>query len=107
LTVVSVVPSKAWATPAGGISHEDLQSIERCRQIDGPTWLKIHAWGSQTGNLERWQAGIAHMLAGYAANGWTRGPSPKQARHAVKILNFAALEHGLLESDRSENHPAK
>jgi hypothetical protein len=95
-----------WATPAGGISHEDLQSIERCRQVDGPTWLKISAWGSQSGNLERWQAGIAHTLAGYAANGWTRGPSPKQARHAMKILNLAA-EHGILEASAPETQPVK
>jgi hypothetical protein len=94
------------ATPAGGISHEDLQSIERCRQVDGPTWLRIHAWGSQSGNLERWQSGIAHTLAGYAASGWTKGPSPKQARHAMKILNLAA-EHGLLERSEPESQSAK
>jgi hypothetical protein len=95
-----------WATPAGGISHEDLESIERCRQVDGPTWLKISAWGSQSGNLERWQAGIAHTLAGYAAGGWARGPSPKQARHAMKILNLAA-EHRILERTEPEKQAAK
>jgi hypothetical protein len=90
-----------WATPAGGISNEDLDSIERVRQVDGPTWLKISAWGSRSGLLQKWQYGIAHTLAGYAAGGWTRGPSPKQARHAVTILNLAA-EHGVLEPDRLE-----
>ena len=94
------------ATPAGGISHEDLQSIERCRQVDGETWLKIHAWGTRSGNLERWQSGIAHTLAGYAASGWTRGPSPKQARQAVKILNLAA-EHGVLDQRAPDSQPAE
>src|SRR5262249_55101333 len=76
------------ATPVGGISNEDLDSIERCRQVDGPTWLKISAWGSRSGILQKWQYGIAHTLAGYAAGGWTKGPSPKQARHAMTILNL-------------------
>src|SRR5262249_23522902 len=39
----------ARATPVGGISHEDFESVERCRQVDGATWLKIHAWGTQSG----------------------------------------------------------
>lgn len=89
--------------PSGGravengerLSHEDLQNMERCRQIDGSTWLEIHAWGIRTGLLQGWQAGIAHTLAGYAASGWSRGPSAKQARQGVKILALAVEHSGL------------
>jgi hypothetical protein len=96
----------SWATPAGGISNEDLESIERVRQVDGPTWLKISAWGSRSGMLQKWQYGIAHTLAGYAASGWSRGPSPKQARHAMTILNLAA-QHGVLGDERPETPSAE
>jgi hypothetical protein len=66
--------------PSEPVSHEDLENMDRCRQVDGATWLKIHAWGTRTGLLKGWQAGIAHTLAGYAANNWSRAPSSKQAR---------------------------
>ncbi len=93
-------------TPAETVSYEDLQNVQRCREIDATTWLSIHAWGTQSGLLERWQAGIAHTLAGYAANRWSRAPSPKQARQAVKILNLAA-EHGALEKSTAPETPGK
>jgi hypothetical protein len=79
-----------------GVSREDLENIDRCRQVDGATWLRIHGWGTRTGLLKSWQAGIAHTLAGYAANNWSRAPSPKQARHGVQILELAA-QHGELD----------
>ena len=84
--------------PSEPVSHEDLENMDRCRQVDGATWLKIHAWGTRTGLLKSWQAGIAHTLAGYAANSWSHPPSPKQARQGVQILDLAA-EHGELEKN--------
>jgi hypothetical protein len=84
-----------WTETGGTMSADDYENIERCKKVDGETWLKLHAWGSRTGVLQKWQAGIAHTLASYAANGWSRSPSPKQARQAVKILNLAA-EHDVL-----------
>ena len=71
------------------ISPDDFKNIEICKEIDGATWLAIHAWGKKTGELQRWQYGIAHTLAGYAAEGWTKGPSTKQARHGVAIIDLA------------------
>ncbi|MDP2329231.1 MAG: AIPR family protein [Reyranella sp.] len=71
------------------LSAEDYRNIEVCKTIDGGTWLRVHAWGKKSGELKNWQSGIAHTLAGYAASDWDKGPSPKQARHAIVILKAA------------------
>ncbi|QCN97058.1 hypothetical protein D3093_17345 (plasmid) [Azospirillum argentinense] len=71
------------------VEPEDYRNIEICKELDGPTWLRIHAWGRRTGGLRSWQIGIAHTLAGYAASGWEHGPSVKQARQGVRIINIA------------------
>jgi hypothetical protein len=63
------------------LTPEDFRNIEVCKQVNGDTWLKVHAWGTKSGELKKWRSGIAHTLAGYAAASWDRGPSPKQARH--------------------------
>jgi AIPR protein len=76
-------PYKEQLTP------EDFQNIGICKRVDGDTWLKVHAWGTKSGELKKWQSGIAHTLAGYAAGDWDKGPSPKQARHGVVILETA------------------
>lgn len=85
--------SKPSAGNGGGgeesVSPEDFRNIEICKGVDGATWLAIHAWGKKSGELQRWQYGIAHTLAGYAAEGWTKGPSTKQARHGVTIIDLA------------------
>ena len=63
-------------------------NIARCLQIDASTWLKIQIWGSESGQLKEWQIGIANTLSGYAALGWAKKPSEKQAKHAVVIIEL-------------------
>lgn len=70
------------------LSGEDYVNIDTCRKVSGEKWLKIHAWGKKTGKLQKWQVGIAHTLAGYAAAGWDQGPSRKQAKQGVAILRL-------------------
>jgi len=72
------------------LTPEDYQNIARCKEVSGEEWLRIHAWGRKSGKLQRWQVGIAHTLAGYAANGWDKGPSAKQARQGVVIVKLSA-----------------
>lgn len=67
-------------------------SIARCMQVSAETWFRVQMWGSSSGRLETWQCGIANTLAGYAAGGWKKRPSEKQARHGVKILEIALPE---------------
>jgi hypothetical protein len=69
-------------------SAETENSIARCLEIDAPTWFKVQLWGSQTGNLKEWQIGIANTLAGYAAQGWKRKPSEKQAMRAMEFMEI-------------------
>lgn len=90
-------PGRA-TTSDGSVSAEDLENMAACRRLDGPSWLKIHAWGMQSGQLVKWQYGIAHTLSGYAAGGWERSPSPKQAKHGASIIRLA-IEHGVLSEN--------
>lgn len=69
--------------------------------ISAESWLHIHGWGLRTGELQKWQYGIAHTLSGMAASEWPKEPSVKQARYGVQILQRAADE-GLLAPDEVE-----
>lgn len=65
-------------------------NVARCMQVDAAKWFQIQIWGSESGSLQEWQIGIANTLAGYAAQGWKKRPSEKQAAHGVKILEAYA-----------------
>lgn len=85
------------SAPAVTYSLEDYDRIERCMAVNGATWLEVAERGRQAG-LVHWRvAGICQTLATYAAGGWVRRPSPKQARPALDAL--AAVENaGLLST---------
>ncbi len=70
------------------LSPEDFRNIETCKNYDGEQWLRMHAWGLKTGGLTRKHIGVAHTLSGYAASGWLKGPSRKQAYLGVQIINL-------------------
>ncbi len=74
------------------LSDEDRDNLARVMSVDALTWFKIHQWGKKDGNLNEWQCGIAHTLSGYAAGGWTRVPSQKQAKRAAEILDLVPSE---------------
>jgi hypothetical protein len=73
---------------------DDVQSnVARCLQADAQKWFRIQLWGNETQELKPWQIGIANTLAGYAAQGWMKKPSEKQAKHGVAILEAYARAH--------------
>jgi hypothetical protein len=74
------------------LTSSDHENIARVMQVTPAEWIEISGWGSQTGNLKDWQIGIATTLASYAAGGWSKVPSRKQAVHAVEILRVARAE---------------
>jgi hypothetical protein len=76
-----------------GTADHVQSSVARCLEVDPQTWLKIQLWGSETGLLKHWQIGIANTLGGYAAQGWPRKPSEKQAKHAVVMLEAFERAH--------------
>lgn len=76
------------------LTAEDKHNLAKVMQISAEEWLHISGWGAKTGHLKDWQSGIAATLATYAAQGWLKVPSAKQARHAVSILEVADDEGG-------------
>jgi len=70
--------------------------IERCLAVDAAGWARIHHWGLATKRLNYVQRGVAHTLGEYAAAGWLRLPSAKQARHGARAIELA-IEAGILD----------
>jgi hypothetical protein len=70
----------------------DRENIARVMQISPEHWISISGWGSRSNRLKAWQIGIATTLAGYAATGWAKVPSKKQALQGVEILRIAEAE---------------
>jgi hypothetical protein len=69
-----------------GVSAVDYDRIARCMAVSGTTWLEVAERGQRAG-LVHWRvAGICRTLAGYAAGGWERKPSAKQAKPALEAL---------------------
>jgi hypothetical protein len=78
------------------LTNEDREVIARVMQISAQEWIHLCGWGSRTGFLKEWQIGIATTLAGYAATGWSKVPSRKQANQAIQILLIADENEGRL-----------
>jgi len=87
-------PGSAGTTPT--VSVEDYERIARCMEVSSAQWLEAAERGQRAGVIHWKVAGICRTLAGYAAGGWERKPSAKQARPALQA--FAAVEEaGLLQ----------
>jgi hypothetical protein len=71
---------------AAGATHSvaDYERIARCMNISSATWLEIAERGQKTSSIHWKVAGICRTIAGYAAGGWERKPSAKQAKHALE-----------------------
>lgn len=82
-------------------SEDDHACVAACMRLSSEQWFAIHLWGIRTGNLAKWQSGIAHTLSSYAGQGWNRAPTARQAKHAVRIIEIAAENgfEGELPSD--------
>jgi len=70
------------------VSNEVHNNIARCMEITAQKWFQIQLWGSESGKLKGWQIGVANTLAGYAAQGWNRKPSEKQALRGMEIVEI-------------------
>ncbi|MGL3820647.1 AIPR family protein [Sphingopyxis sp. R3-92] len=80
------------------LSVEDFDRISRCMEIDSQLWLKAGEIGQSRRLLNRTAAGICRTLAGYAAGGWEKRPSLKQARYGLEAL-ATVRSAGLLDAD--------
>jgi hypothetical protein len=72
--------------PVGTHSAADYDRIEQVMRLDGATLLAVAEKGQQAGLIHYKVAGICRTLAGYAAGGWLRKPSAKQAKPALDAL---------------------
>lgn len=55
-------------------------------EVDSGTWLQAAELGQRTRVIHWKTAGILRTLASYAAGGWDKKPSVKQARFALEAL---------------------
>jgi hypothetical protein len=86
--------------PVGTHSVADYERIARCMKVNATTWLEAAERGQQAGIIHWRVAGICRTMASYAAGGWERKPSIKQAKHgldAVLAVERAGLVHTGLE----------
>lgn len=99
-------PSADACAPPSGFSVVDYDRISRCMAVSGATWLEVAELGQRAG-LVHWKvAGICRTLAGYAAGGWERKPSAKQAKPALEALQSVELA-GILSPGTSESAVAE
>ncbi|MBE3064042.1 MAG: AIPR family protein, partial [Spirochaetes bacterium] len=93
LAAVAEGGNGARLTWPGGraLSAEDQNNIARCLELSEKEWLAIAEWGQKSGDLADWQRGISRTLAGYAAEEWTKMPSPKQAKYGTRMIESARI----------------
>lgn len=81
-----------------GLTHLDRENIAKAMQLSGDQWLSVHRWATEK-ELHYSMSGIALTLSGYAANGWQKVPSAKQAKQAVKMIEMASEDGLFAEED--------
>jgi hypothetical protein len=69
------------------IQNGDL--IDLCCKIDGAGWMKVAAWGAESGRIAKFDQRVALTLANYAIEGWQKKPSIKQAMIGARVLRSA------------------
>jgi hypothetical protein len=84
------------APASAGLSVADYEKIERCMKVKSSTWMEVAEQGSKAGVIHWKVAGICRTLAGYAAGGWDKKASAKQAKPALEALH-AAEEAGIVK----------
>ncbi len=86
-------------------SVADYDRIARCMEIPAAVWLEIAELGQQAEVIHWKVAGICRTIAGYAAGGWRRKPSVKQAKPALEAA-LAVERAGLVKSGLTEARAA-
>jgi hypothetical protein len=74
---------------AAELSTLDRQNINRVIRQKPEFLLQLGMWGKKTGELEQIQIDIVLTVSTYAAGGWMKIPSHKQAGHVVSALEIA------------------
>ncbi len=83
----STAPSSTGRTAGPALTGEDLLMISKARAIAAEEWLQIASWGKRNRTTYK-LAGIASTLAEYAADGWAKSPSAKQAKWGLELARL-------------------
>lgn len=67
-------------------SAADYERISRCMEIPAAVWLEVAERGQQTNTIHWRVAGICRTMAAYAAGGWQRKPTARQAKPALEAV---------------------
>ncbi|KQM76169.1 AIPR protein [Sphingomonas sp. Leaf22] len=86
---------------AGSLNVADYARIEECMRIPSSVWVATAEAGQRSGVLHFKLAGICMTLANYAAGGWSRRPSIKQAKHGLESVAKVRAA-GLFDEDQRE-----
>ncbi len=78
-------PSTSSA-PAGLVDVDDASAISECMRLTVAEWERMIAWAMRAKQVRPMERGIASTLRMYALDNWTRTPSVKQARYAVRLI---------------------
>jgi len=85
----ALAPSSAARPTGPALSGDDLMMIAKARGLSAEAWLQIATWGKRNRATYK-LAGIALTLAEYAADGWSRSPSVKQAKWGLELASMHA-----------------
>jgi len=78
--------SEAGIGRRGTIDGDDAAAISECRRLTVQEWDELTDWATRERRLHYRQKGIVQTLRSYARDGWSRMPSPKQAKAATKVI---------------------
>ena len=95
-TTTGVLGADAALGRGEELSAGDHNNVARCLEFDAARWLAAVNWARQSGDFPDLTINVAATLAGYAAQGWTKTPSAKQAKHGAAIIE-AARAAGVLQ----------
>lgn len=89
----------ASGRPTAGLNVADYARIEECMRVPSSVWVATAEAGQRSGVLHFKLAGICMTLANYAAGGWARRPSVKQAKHGLESVAKVRAA-GLFDEDQ-------
>ncbi|AXA74364.1 AIPR family protein [Achromobacter xylosoxidans] len=83
--------------PSSAHTVADYDRIAYCMKVPAAVWLEVAERGQQTNTIHWRVAGICRTIAGYAAGGWQRKPTARQAKPALEAV-IAVERAGLVKA---------
>ena len=82
-------PGRSGSTALSRPAVNGDAAVRECLELDGPAWGRIIGWAAGSPLVAPIDRKIATTVLQYALDGWSRSPSPKQAKFAVRVLAAA------------------